>query len=283
MDGLGLSVDNIIFARDRSRICGVPDMGERPLGSWSFDTSLFAETWPWLIMNGKLSQIRGRTWPPNPGYPTGGCGSLKRCAVTLFVRVYAIYNLSKRILCGLIISGTIMISVGAIVANQPSFLLPSGVFSREDSVQPSLLPCLGARHRNPGLSCLTIHCLGVAGAWELELACDVLVLGLILFRAFRNSDPANAIVGPLWRVMTRDGKVICLANSANLLMFYLGDIYTNAGLAWFTAQISVVMISRLMLNLHAAANPEYESTTHPIQRETVLFASIAASADPSEI
>ncbi|KAJ7890368.1 hypothetical protein B0H13DRAFT_2340997 [Mycena leptocephala] len=122
----------------------------------------------------------------------------------------------------------------------------------------------------------------LAAAWEAEFICDLLVLVLTLYRAFRKTSRVHVVPGPLWRVMTRDSAmyfgVICIANLANILMFYFGDnnklqIHTSGALAWFTAQISVVMISRLMLNLHAAASPDYETKSFSIQLDTLDFAS----------
>ncbi|KAJ6622439.1 hypothetical protein B0H10DRAFT_904091 [Mycena sp. CBHHK59/15] len=76
--------------------------------------------------------------------------------------------------------------------------------------------------------------------------------------------------------MTRDGAMyfamICLANLANILIFYLGDANTSGGLSWCTAAISVSMISRLMLNLHEAAAPEDETDTHATNLGSIRFA-----------
>ncbi|KAJ7464637.1 hypothetical protein FB451DRAFT_1264145 [Mycena latifolia] len=47
--------------------------------------------------------------------------------------------------------------------------------------------------------------------------------------------------------------VICLANLANILMYYFGDLNTASSLSALTMSLSVTMICRLMLNLHKAA------------------------------
>ncbi|KAJ7815849.1 hypothetical protein B0H13DRAFT_2380816 [Mycena leptocephala] len=78
-------------------------------------------------------------------------------------------------------------------------------------------------------------------------------------------------------------QIIGLVNVANILMFYLGDIYTSNSLTWFTSAILVAMISRLMLNLHVAAIqgiPGSAPGQTDIELETVRFAhrSVAALA-----
>ncbi|KAJ7343815.1 hypothetical protein DFH08DRAFT_1081236 [Mycena albidolilacea] len=49
-------------------------------------------------------------------------------------------------------------------------------------------------------------------------------------------------------------RISRLVNLANILMLYTGDIITAGSLAWFASTISVTMVTRLMLNLHDAAN-----------------------------
>ncbi|KAJ6465155.1 hypothetical protein C8R47DRAFT_1079353 [Mycena vitilis] len=80
------------------------------------------------------------------------------------------------------------------------------------------------------------------------------------------------------------GRIICLANLANILHFYingtsnllttnsqLGDSNTAGGLSWCTAALSVTMIARLMLNLHEAAAPP-EGSTRTTNLESIRFA-----------
>ncbi|KAJ7753454.1 hypothetical protein B0H16DRAFT_1544202, partial [Mycena metata] len=93
---------------------------------------------------------------------------------------------------------------------------------------------------------------------KAELAGDILVIGLTLYRSYTQRRNGVSFAGSLWRIMIRDVPIICLVNMANILMFY---IYTSNSLSWFTSAISVAMISRLMLNLHVAATREIEMDT----------------------
>ncbi|KAJ7510964.1 hypothetical protein B0H11DRAFT_1036266 [Mycena galericulata] len=71
----------------------------------------------------------------------------------------------------------------------------------------------------------------LAGAWEAQLAIDLLR-------------------------MAHDGVmyfgIIVLANLANVLTLFLGDVLIAGILSWWTTSLSVTLITRLMLNLHRA-------------------------------
>jgi len=105
----------------------------------------------------------------------------------------------------------------------------------------------------------------MAGSWEGILATDLLFLGLTLYRAYsRSRDGIVLPAGSLWRVLVRDGvmyyALICVANLANILVYYFGDdIDISAGLYSFTVPLSVAMVCRLMLNLHKAASMTNDS------------------------
>ncbi|KAJ7107323.1 hypothetical protein C8R44DRAFT_321098 [Mycena epipterygia] len=176
------------------------------------------------------------------------------------LRILIVLQEIALILTCLVIAGITTISVAAwsVIPDGPS-----------PPVRTTLPGCPASQSRSQALR--------LAGAWEAEFACDVLVLGLTLYRALQKNVQGSATSGMLWRVMTRDAamyfSVICLVNLANLLIFYYGDIYTTGCLAWFTAQLSVAMISRLMLNLHSAADPDCDSTIDPTYLGTLRFAS----------
>ncbi|KAJ7663922.1 hypothetical protein DFH06DRAFT_1128284 [Mycena polygramma] len=106
-----------------------------------------------------------------------------------------------------------------------------------------------------------VHCtlalrvlLCLAAAWEADLACNIAVLGLTLYRAYKHGREAVAVPGSLWTVVIRDVQ----SNTAG-------------GLSWCTAAVSVTMIARLMLNLHEAAAPP-EGSTHTTNLESIRFA-----------
>ncbi|KAJ7171022.1 hypothetical protein C8R46DRAFT_1087513 [Mycena filopes] len=163
----------------------------------------------------------------------------------LFLRVYAMYGLSKKILLLLVITGAIIVSLGA------WSIVPVGMSPILASDAPGCyLPQLKAQSDRIGAS------------WTAELAGDIMVFVLTLHRAYTQTVRGSSFTGMLWRILIRDGLVyfgiICLVNTANICMFFFGDIYTANSLSWFTSAISVAMILRLMLNLHAAAAPVSE-------------------------
>ncbi|KAJ7859326.1 hypothetical protein B0H14DRAFT_3446704 [Mycena olivaceomarginata] len=112
-------------------------------------------------------------------------------------------------------------------------------------------------------------------AWESQIACDILVLLLTIWRAYTYPRYAG---GLLWR-MTTDGAVyfgiIIIANAANLATFYLGDIFLAGFLSWFITSLSIMLLARLMLNLHeAAAVGITREELNTIELETLRFATV---------
>ncbi|KAJ7091090.1 hypothetical protein C8R44DRAFT_891774 [Mycena epipterygia] len=111
---------------------------------------------------------------------------------------------------------------------------------------------------------------GMASAWEAQFLCDVVVFGFTLFRSYRQPDK---IAGSILDHMVRDGAlyfaVLALVNLANILMYYVRSLCSifasflscvadfQLGNPWITSSLSclsVTMVSRLMLNLHKAAD-----------------------------
>ncbi|KAF7368628.1 hypothetical protein MVEN_00186800 [Mycena venus] len=95
----------------------------------------------------------------------------------------------------------------------------------------------------------------MAGTWEGILGTDMLFLALTLYRGHGRYRDG---IGLLWHVLVRDGVmyyvIICLANGANILMYYFVGPNLSGGLSSFTVALSVTMACRLMLNLHEAAS-----------------------------
>ncbi|KAF7354124.1 hypothetical protein MVEN_01099800 [Mycena venus] len=121
-----------------------------------------------------------------------------------------------------------------------------------------------------------ISVTGVALAWEGQLVCDILILGLTLRRAYTYHHTVGLESPSLLRTMFRDGAVyfgmICVVNIVNIVMLYSGDIITAGSLAWVACCVSVTMISRLMLNLHDAANQQLDvGTSINHEHETIQF------------
>ncbi|KAJ7853392.1 hypothetical protein B0H13DRAFT_1904120 [Mycena leptocephala] len=194
--------------------------------------------------------------------------------IILGMRIYAMYGFSKRVLI-------ILCGVGL-----TTFALAAWS-TRETSVPASVIgairePPLSESLKNSG------PLLGLAGAWEAQFLCDLSVFGFTIIRAYRQPIKTP---GSILSFMVRDGTIriilnraLTLANLANILMYYFGDViflpltflsgaqseydgqsWTAASLSAFTSMLSITMVSRLMLNLHKAANVGIFTDTQSVQ------------------
>ncbi|KAJ7899311.1 hypothetical protein B0H14DRAFT_3424134 [Mycena olivaceomarginata] len=158
---------------------------------------------------------------------------------TMILRVYAMYNLDKRVLACLLVPALVTVGIGV------WSVLPDNTNGPSHDIIITFLGCHTPLSRT--------HDHRLAAAWGAELGCETIALFSV----------------SLWEIMLRDGvmyfSVVCLVNLANILMYYFGDFATAGSLGWPTASISVVMITRVMLHLHAAAvqadNQLYSSST----------------------
>jgi hypothetical protein len=164
---------------------------------------------------------------------------------TLGLRVFAMYGLNIWILICMLIPGGLSASLAlwAIAKYGTPQMLSA----------PGLSGCHTAIPRSSAFR--------LAGAWEAQLACDTLVFALTIRRAYvERTSPLYT--GSLIEKMLTDGGmyfgIIVIANLANLLTFYIGDVLLSGFLSWFTTSLSVTLLSRLMLNLHEAAGIELE-------------------------
>ncbi|KAJ7314361.1 hypothetical protein DFH08DRAFT_429984 [Mycena albidolilacea] len=189
---------------------------------------------------------------------------------TLGLRVFAMYGLNIWILICLLSAGGLSASLAlwAIVKyGHPQML----------SV-PGLSGCHTAIPRSSAFR--------LAGAREAQLVCDTLVFVLTVSRAYvQRTSPLYA--GSLIERMLTDGGIyfgiIVIANLANLLTFYFGDVLLSGFLSWFTTSLSVTLLSRLMLNLHEAAGIVFEdevSTTMDLG--SLRFPSVPLTANEPE-
>ncbi|KAJ7278351.1 hypothetical protein C8J57DRAFT_1503248 [Mycena rebaudengoi] len=178
---------------------------------------------------------------------------------TLIMRVFAMYGRNWRILIFLL----------TVFAPCPALALWDVI----KEGQPQILAV-------PGISgCATVtprtSTFRLAGAWESQIVCDIVVLLLTILRAYvHRARYAGASL--LWR-MTTDGAVyfgiIIIANAANLTTFYLGDVLLTGFLSWFITSLSIMLLAWLMLNLHemAAVGMSMEEP-NTIEPETLWFA-----------
>ncbi|KAJ7474040.1 hypothetical protein FB451DRAFT_1247702, partial [Mycena latifolia] len=147
----------------------------------------------------------------------------------LGLRVYAMYNFSKTVLFILIITGLIASTLAVWSVTGQTWILAIEVTGCDYAVSK--------QRRFPG-----------------RFFCDVAIFGFTIMRSFRQP---FKIPGSILSRMARDAKsttpysVLALVNLGNILMYYP---WIAASLSWFTSTISVTMVSRLMLNLHEAAD-----------------------------
>ncbi|KAJ7124181.1 hypothetical protein C8R44DRAFT_852185 [Mycena epipterygia] len=154
----------------------------------------------------------------------------------LGLRVYAMYNFNKLVLFCLIGTGFMTV-----------VLASWSIMGRTGTPVPDVAGCEYPMSKSDAIQ--------MAVPWESQLLCDVVVFGFTLIRSYRQP---FKIPGSILDFMVRDGAlyfaVLALVNLANILMYYLGSPWTASSLSWFTSTLSVTMISRLMLNLHKAAD-----------------------------
>ncbi|KAJ7141912.1 hypothetical protein C8R43DRAFT_1016830 [Mycena crocata] len=173
--------------------------------------------------------------------------------VTLALRVCAMYGFNRRVYMSLAAAAFCTIGLGAWAVVGP-----------ETTLRTTL----------PGCNVLTSRDQAIrwAVAWQAQLVCDILILVLTLWRAYIYQRTVGLGSGSLLIKMARDGAVyfgmICLVRLANIIALYSGDVITAGSLAWFSTTISTAMISRLILNLHDAANnthPDAISSEHELE------------------
>ncbi|KAF8874545.1 hypothetical protein BD779DRAFT_1678688 [Infundibulicybe gibba] len=98
----------------------------------------------------------------------------------------------------------------------------------------------------------------LAAAWVALFAYDSIIFVLTLAKTWQagRKIKINRPL-PIIALLLRDGSiyfaVMALANLANILTFYFCGPFLRGGLSTFSNDISVTMMSRLMLNLHETA------------------------------
>jgi len=180
--------------------------------------------------------------------------------LSLGLRVFAMYGLNLWILTCLLGAGGLSASLAlwAIVKyGHPQMLSAPGMSGCHTSFQ-------------------RISAIRLAGAWEAQIVCDTLVFALTVRRAYTQRRALPRYTGTLVERMVTDGGmyfgIIVLANLANLLTFYFGDVLLSGFLSWFTTSLSMTLLCRLMLNLHEAANAGIDTgEPNTLELESIRF------------
>ncbi|PPQ78129.1 hypothetical protein CVT25_015654 [Psilocybe cyanescens] len=98
----------------------------------------------------------------------------------------------------------------------------------------------------------------LAVSWEALIAYDSFIFGLLLWKTFGERRTRFPVIGvnrlPLRDLLIRDGViyylVAVLVNLANAITFYFPQPVMRGCLSNVSCNISIIMMSRLMLNLH---------------------------------
>ncbi|KAF9029125.1 hypothetical protein BDZ89DRAFT_1065648 [Hymenopellis radicata] len=156
-------------------------------------------------------------------------------ATMLIMRTYALYERSRKVLF-------LQVSVAFAVVAIGCYSIISG---KKTALVHLVLPYVGCP---AGLSKDAAYRLGAA--WTGMLVFDVLVFYLTLRKALILNRRGGV---NLLTVLLRDGSVyfgvMVMANIANILTFFLADVYLRGCGTTFTNVIASTMVSRLMLNL----------------------------------
>ncbi|KAJ7796329.1 cytochrome P450 [Mycena olivaceomarginata] len=163
----------------------------------------------------------------------------------LGLRVYAMYNFSKRVLLFLVTIGVVTTALAAVLLIYP-FRLTGLMALRTPS----------GRSQEIGLTrrkCRAVDSMCPRQAPQRHpLFCDVTVF---VFTVVRSYNQPIRVPGSILTYLLRDGTLyfaaFALVNLANILMFHP---YIASSLSWFTSTLSTTMASRLMLHLHRATD-----------------------------
>ncbi|KIK64413.1 hypothetical protein GYMLUDRAFT_71336 [Collybiopsis luxurians FD-317 M1] len=163
--------------------------------------------------------------------------------VIMTLRIYALYGCNKRLLFLLLT----VIAVGSCVAIVMTF-------TAHLNSQLSLASGT-ARTCSVELDSNGIDYPGEAVAWIVIFTYDALLFGLSMHNAFKTRQELRIIQAMfkdracLKAILLRDGL-----NLANILSFYASPDCMRGGLAPLTSSISVILVSRMLLNLHQVAD-----------------------------
>ncbi|KAF7363712.1 hypothetical protein MSAN_01029000 [Mycena sanguinolenta] len=173
----------------------------------------------------------------------------------LSLRVYAMFNLYRPVLFLLALAGTVVLgcAIWIMMTNNSPTLAgaapPSSVGSGSGGALPTLTPACA-------LEIYPQDVIRFAGVWEAQLGLNLLIFALTVYRGILYTGSDEYRLG-LWRCLVRDGApffgIITMFSAANIVMYYLGDPMTSESLNWLSAMLTTVLLTRLILSLHASS------------------------------
>ncbi|KZT28174.1 hypothetical protein NEOLEDRAFT_1130172 [Neolentinus lepideus HHB14362 ss-1] len=170
--------------------------------------------------------------------------------VLMMLRVYALYNQSRAALAILCTASITVCAIGGWIT----------ISSR-----------IAANGKQETANC-NDRGAGLARAWEVLLAMDVLMFIMVLIKGIQENGWRGKMRHSLVHCIIRDGAIYFLVmvavNLANIMTYYLADTPWKGFLARPSANISVLAVSRLMLRLHETTNaktaPNFSFSQKPV-------------------
>ncbi|KAJ7720397.1 hypothetical protein B0H16DRAFT_1896843 [Mycena metata] len=165
----------------------------------------------------------------------------------LTLRIHALYGRDKRIISGMLGLGAVLLAVSIWAASRARGTPQRG--------EPG---CNIADSRHVAIM--------IAIPWEAVFVYDVMIFFLLSYKSLhmqRDSSLRWAQI-PLLTLLMRDGSIyfalMAAVNLANILTSYIAPPLLVSCLSTFASNLSVTMMSRLMLNLHAIESAGIFST-----------------------
>jgi hypothetical protein len=160
--------------------------------------------------------------------------------VIVSMRIYALYNCSKRILWFLVMFACLLIVVAAWSMTNQSTI---------DHQQVSVRECQ--------LSMSYPTAIRLSLCWIALFAYDFTLFSLTMYKTWKSKmyrSLATSGSAPILTLLLRDGAAyfMCMAlvNLSNILTFYLAPTFLRGSLSTFSSCLSITLVSRMMLNLH---------------------------------
>ncbi|GJE86595.1 hypothetical protein PsYK624_026750 [Phanerochaete sordida] len=169
-------------------------------------------------------------------------------AVIQFLRTFALFGRDQRvtIICLSVAAVLLVLSIWAVTGQKSTYTLAQGCHAASSLTS-------------------AIH---IAVAWEALFAWDLLIFSLTFFKSIKNRGHYPAGRNDLVSLIIRDGAiyfgVMACAQCSNTLTFYFTPPALRGCLSTFASNMSVTMMSRLMLNLHRTATERagaYDAST----------------------
>ncbi|KAJ7151957.1 amino acid permease-domain-containing protein [Mycena filopes] len=175
----------------------------------------------------------------------------------LALRIYALYGRRRKVWVYMLSSAAVLMGV--------SLWAISG---HGGEPVPHVIGCHIANSKAIG-----IH---LAVPWEALFTYDIIIVVALLYKSIQTRNQSGTMRSePLLSLLIRDGAVyfvlMALINLANILTFYLAESLLRGCLSTMASCLSVTMMSRLMLNLHAVESTGIFSTTAHIKYSTMTF------------